>query len=83
MSRSSWEPILDRNTPFSALDGLIESFANEALADLRRLIDSEGLLTPQGLDVAIERARPRLEAQTRQAIVNGWTACQLDGAPTH
>jgi hypothetical protein len=76
-------PILDRSTPYSALDGLIEQFVNDALADLRTLLDSEGWLTPQGLDVAIERARPHIEAQTRQAVVNGWTACQLDGAPTH
>jgi hypothetical protein len=76
-------PILDRSTPYSALDGLIEQFVNTALDNLRAQLNSEGWLTPQGLDVAIARARPRIEAQTRQAIVNGWIACQLDGAPTH
>jgi hypothetical protein len=81
--KSPWQPIAGKHTPYSALDGIIAACVDETLAKLREQLAAEEWLTPRGVDVAIARARPLVEKQTRDTIVAGWIDCQLCAGSTH
>jgi hypothetical protein len=82
--KSPWRPIVDRSTPYSALDTIIEQCVASAIEEFReQLRVGDWHFSPAGIAVAVSLARPHIEAQTRATVLAGWQACQLVDASTH
>jgi hypothetical protein len=75
---SDWRPTLDARTPWSELPAIVDQLTDRALDDFRALLAADVAIDDAERAALVAKARPIIEARTREALETGWLRLQVE-----
>lgn len=77
-ARRAWRPMLTADSPWEAVQLLIEEYVEVAVADLRGQLEADPDFTARERSALVARATPLIRQRTAAAIEAGWHDLQWE-----